>query len=111
MVLLTQLREEKDFSGGSRGKESACDAGDSGSIPSREDLLEKEMAAHSSVFAWEIPWTEEPGGLQSTGLQRVRRDLATEQEQQQPRPVLHRPSTDSGYRGPCVALRRWEVYG
>ena len=36
----------------------------------REDPLEKEMAAHSSILAWEIPWTEEPGGLQSTGWQR-----------------------------------------
>ena len=36
-----------------------------------EDPLEKEMAAHSSIPAWRIPWTEEPGGLQSTGLQRV----------------------------------------
>ena len=35
----------------------------------REDLLEKEMATHSSVLAWRIPWTEEPGGLQTTGLQ------------------------------------------
>ena len=33
-----------------------------------EDPLEKEMAAHSSILAWEIPWTEEPGGLQSMGL-------------------------------------------
>ena len=37
-----------------------------------EDLLEKEMATHSSILPWEIPWTEEPGGLQSMGLQRVR---------------------------------------
>ena len=37
-----------------------------------EDPLEKEMATHSSILAWRIPWTEEPGGLQSTGLQRVR---------------------------------------
>ena len=37
----------------------------------REDPLEKEMATHSSTIAWEIPWTEEPGGLQSTGSQRV----------------------------------------
>ena len=35
------------------------------------------MAAHSSILAWRIPWTEEPGGLQSTGLQRVRHDWAT----------------------------------
>ena len=37
--------------------------------PGQEDPLEKEMATHSSVLAWEIPWTEEPGGLQSTGSQ------------------------------------------
>ena len=37
-----------------------------------EDPLEKEMATHSSALAWEIPWMEEPGGLQSTGSQRVR---------------------------------------
>ena len=37
----------------------------------REDLLEKEMATHSSILAWEIPWMEEPGGLQSMGSQRV----------------------------------------
>ena len=36
--------------------------------------LEKEMATHSSILAWRIPWTEEPGGLQSMGLQRVRHD-------------------------------------
>ena len=36
-----------------------------------EDLLEKEMAPHSSILAWKIPWTEEPGGLQSVGSQRV----------------------------------------
>ena len=39
-----------------------------------EDPLEKEMAAHSSILAWRIPWTEEPGGLQSMGSQRVRHD-------------------------------------
>ena len=38
---------------------------------SREDLLEKEMATHSSILSWRIPWTEEPGRLQSIGLQRV----------------------------------------
>ena len=43
----------------------------------REGFLEKEMATHSSIFAWRIPWTEEPGGLQSTGLQRVGYDWAT----------------------------------
>ena len=37
----------------------------------REDPLEKEMTTHSSILAWRISWTEEPGGLQSTGLQRI----------------------------------------
>ena len=43
----------------------------------REDPLEKEMATHSSLLAWKIAWTEEPGGLQSTGSQRVRHDWVT----------------------------------
>ena len=37
----------------------------------QEDPLEEEMATHSNIFAWEIPWTEEPGGLESKGLQRA----------------------------------------
>ena len=41
---------------------------------SREDPLEKEMATHSSTLAWKIPWTEEPGRLQSMGLQRIGHD-------------------------------------
>ena len=43
----------------------------------QENPLEKEMATHSSILAWRIPWTEEPGGLQSMGLQRVRHNWAT----------------------------------
>ena len=43
---------------------------------SQEDPLEEEMATHSNILAWKIPWTEEPGGLQSLGLQRVRHDWA-----------------------------------
>ena len=43
-----------------------------------EDPLQKGMATHSRILAWRIPWIEEPGGLQSVGLQRVRQDLATE---------------------------------
>ena len=48
---------------------SAGDVRDSGSIPGLEDPLEKETASHSIILAWKIPWTEEPGGLQSMGLQ------------------------------------------
>ena len=43
----------------------------------QEDPPEKEMAAHSSILAWEIPWTEEPGGLQFMGLQWIKHGLAT----------------------------------
>ena len=42
-----------------------------------EDPLEKGMVTHSSILAWRIPWTEEPGGLQTMGLQRVRHNRAT----------------------------------
>ena len=46
-------------------------AGDPSLIPQSEDPLEKEMATHSSVLAWKIPWTEESGGLQSMGSQKT----------------------------------------
>ena len=45
----------------------------------REDPLEKGMATHSSILTWEIPWTEEPGRLQSMWIQRVRQDSVTRQ--------------------------------
>ena len=54
------------------GKESAYNAGNLESVPGQEDPLEKAMATHCSILAWRIPWTEEPSGLQSMGLQRVR---------------------------------------
>ena len=56
------------------GKESFCQVGDAGLILGWEDPLEKEKATHSSIFAWEMLWTEEPGGLQSMGSQRIRQD-------------------------------------
>ena len=46
----------------------------------REDPLEKEITTHSSILAWEIPWTKEPGRLQSMGSQRIRHHLATKQQ-------------------------------
>ena len=66
------------FSGGSDSKESACNAEDLGLILGWKDSLEKGMATHSSIRAWEIPWTEEPRGLQSMGSQRVRHDWVTD---------------------------------
>ena len=53
-----------------------------------EDFLEKEMATHSSILAWEIPRTEEPVGLQSWGCKRVRQDLATTQQHLQKHKTL-----------------------
>ena len=67
------MRTYWSFPGGTSGKESACQC----RIPSRRRFdpwirkitLEKKVAIHSSILAWEIPWTEKPGGLQSVGLQ------------------------------------------
>ena len=52
-------------------KKSPADARDPGSIPGSGRSLEEEMAAHSRILAWEIPWAEEPGGLQSIGSERA----------------------------------------
>ena len=62
------------FPGGSDGKESAFNSGELGLILGREDALKKEMATHSSILAWRIAWTEEPGRLWSMGLQRAGQD-------------------------------------
>ena len=51
-------------------KNTPTHAGDAGSIPGWEDPLQKEMSTHSSILAWEISWTEEPGRLQSMGSQK-----------------------------------------
>ena len=64
------------FLDGSVSKEPACSAGDPVKSLGQEDPVEKEMATHSGILTWKIPWTEEPGGLQSIGL-RVGHDLAT----------------------------------
>ena len=60
------------------GKESAYNAGDLPEMQvqslGQEDILEEGMATPSGILAWEIPWTEGPGGLQSMGLQRIERD-------------------------------------
>ena len=59
---------DQGFPGGSAGKEFTCNAGqrgEAGLIPGWESPLEEEMATHSSILAWEIPWTKESGRLQS----------------------------------------------
>ena len=60
--------------GGSDGKASAYNVGHLGLIPGSGRSPEKEMATHSSTLDWKIPWTEEPGKLQSMGLKRVGHD-------------------------------------
>ena len=66
------------FPGDASGKESACQSRKHKEIQVRslgwEDPLEEGMATHSSILAWRIPWTEEPGGLWSMGQQRVRQN-------------------------------------
>ena len=59
------------FPGGSDGKESACNTGDGGQSLGQEDIMEKGMATYSCILAWNIPSTEESGGLQVMGSQRV----------------------------------------
>ena len=59
------------FPGDLDSKESACKAEDPGSTSGSGRSPEKGMATHTSILAWRIPWTEEPGGLQSTESQRV----------------------------------------
>ena len=68
-----------DFLGGLALKNLLANAGDVCFIPGLGRSPKEEMATQSSILAWESPWTEEPGGLQSD-MQRVRCDLATEQQ-------------------------------
>jgi len=66
-----------DFPGGSVVKNSPAIQETGVQSLGWEDLLEKDMATHSSILAWRIPWTEEPGGLQSMGSQRVQHNRVT----------------------------------
>ena len=70
------------FPDGSVVKNPPANTGDTGSISGWEDLLEKKLAAHSSVLVEEIPWTDGSGGLQSTGSQKVRHDPPVEEQKQ-----------------------------
>ena len=67
------------------------DSGDTGSNPGSGRSPEEGNATHSSILAWEIMWTEEPGGLQSKGLQRVRHELSTKQQEQNNDSPLQNP--------------------
>ena len=70
----SETEHRPGFPGGSDSKVSACTAGDLSSIPALGRPLEKEMTTHSSIRAWRVPWTEEPGGLPFMVLQIVRHD-------------------------------------
>ena len=83
------------FPGGSDGKESAWNADSLG----QKDPLEKGTSTHSSILAWRIPWTEEPGGLQSMRSQRVRHDWVTN--------TLGFPGGTSGKEPACSAGDIW----
>ena len=86
--LLAHCGTQKGFSGGSDSKESAW-------IWSlgQEDPLEKGMATHSNILAWRIPWTEEPGGLQSMAWQTVGHNWATNTYLKSITKVLKNPSS------------------
>ena len=71
------VRFKLGFLGGSDGKEYACCAGDLGLIPGSGRSLGEGNGNHSRILVWRIPWTEEPGGPQSMGLQGVRHDWVT----------------------------------
>ena len=73
-----QTTDLRGFPGGSDSKESARNAGDLGSIPGSGRSLKKGMATHSSILAWRILWTEEPGGLQSMGVTKSQARLSAD---------------------------------
>ena len=82
---LQLLIEQMGFPGSTAVNNPTTNAGDArvmGSIPGTEKNLEEEPATHSSILAWEIPWTEEPGMLQSMGLQIIGHNLAIEPTEQ-----------------------------
>ena len=64
------LNKGEDFPGGLAVKNPPANAGEKSLIPESGNPFEEEIATHSSILAWESPWTEEPGGLQSMGLQK-----------------------------------------
>ena len=91
----------RGFLGGSMVKNLPANTGDVGSIPGSEDPLEKEMTTHSNIPGLGIPWTEEPGGLQSIGLQ-IGHDFATEHQT-----TKHR--VGHSFRKKCLGLALWKL--
>ena len=71
-----------------------------------EDPLEKGMATHASILAWRIPWTEEPGGLQSVGMKRVRHNWATDTSVTKERKIHRKGNFDQGK----MESREWKLH-
>ena len=81
-------QETLGFPSGSNSKASTCYAGDPSSIPGSGRSPGEGKATHSIILAWRVPWTEEPGKLQSMGSQRVRHDWATHMQDTLPASIL-----------------------
>ena len=77
LIMMRVISVSVSVKGSNSKKKSTCSAGDQIQSLGREDPLENGMTIHSSILAWRIPWTEEPGGLQSMGLQRIGHYWAT----------------------------------
>ena len=109
LVERQQTRKQIMIQCGSVVKNSSANAGNMGLIPGLGRSPREETATHSRILAWEIPRAEGPGGLQFMGLQRVRHDLATQQQQTMPRPIITAERPDecvSGTQGQHVG---WSV--
>ena len=95
-----------DFPGGSNDKDSACNAGDLGLIPGSGKSPGEGNGNHSNILAWRIPWTEEPGELQSMGSQRVRHSWETSTWRWHIPP--HWPDLITGLCTPPLPCAEWE---
>ena len=81
IIIIFILYNYYGFPGGSVVKNPPANTGEAGSISGQENPLVKELATHSSILVWEIPWTEEPGGLWFAGLLKFGHNLPTKQQQ------------------------------
>ena len=102
--LTIRILPMEDFPGGSDGKASVYNAGDLGLIP--EDPR-KETATHSSTLAWKIPWTEEPGRLQSMGSLRVGHGWATSLQTSYALSVLYKWNNNKAWKTQAHLFTTW----
>ena len=100
--VLGEVRKGLGFPGGSVIKNPPAKPETQVQFLGQEAPLEKEMATYSSIFAWEIPWTEEPSGLQFMGCQRVGDNLATKQQEQEEMDSFVALPAKRYTAGPCL---------